>query len=48
MYTALSLGVASVEADVWLVNETLFVSHSNVHIVLRGLMVYRLGMNQQH
>jgi len=33
LYTALSLGVASVEADVWLVNGTLFVSHSNVHIV---------------
>jgi len=31
LYTALSLGVASVEADVWLVNGELFVSHSNIH-----------------
>jgi len=31
LYTALSLGVASVEADVWLVDRELFVSHSNIH-----------------
>ncbi len=31
MLTAISYGVASVEADVWLVNGTLFVSPSNLH-----------------
>jgi hypothetical protein len=27
LYTALSLGVVSVEADVWLVNGTLYIGH---------------------
>lgn len=47
LLTALSYGVASVEADVYLVNGTLYVRHFLCVLVSTHALLARLGMKSQ-